>query len=142
MAGSTSARSKDVVAMLFGAAIFGYFGFFVGWGHERALDGHLLWAVVLLKWSLRIGAVLFALAALLAFARRSEAAIVDAIAAIGTAVAFVVVAIWDMTHPQYSAGVHPLILLLFAAWNGWGGWEWIRERQLALAGAGSGGVRS
>lgn len=119
--------------MVLGALIFGYFGFVMGWAHERTLDDELLWAVVLLKWSLRIGAILFALSAVLAYARFGVASTIAGVTSLATSIAFLVVAAWDWSMPQYSSGVHPLLLILFAAWNGWGGIEWIREQ----GGAGS-----
>lgn len=109
---------EDLFGLLLSVLLFGYFGFFTSWVHERTLDGTLLPMVVLLKWTLRASTIGFALAALLVLARRREADLVAGVVGLLSAVAFGIVAVWDFSTP-YSAGPPEILLAIFALWNGY-----------------------
>lgn len=122
--------------MLLSAAIFGYFGFGYSWVHKMTLDDppKLLIMVAVLEWTLKTSAIGFVLAGLLTLKRPVEGNILySAIGVIG-ALLFVAVAIWDVTTAQYFSGISPFLLLIFAAWNGYGAWTGLQE-VLAVRGA-------
>jgi hypothetical protein len=116
---------SDILFMLISAAAFGYFGFGSSWAHQMTTTNPpvLLTMVVLLKWTLRCGAVVFLAAALLSLVHRTLGSAAYAIAGLVTAGVFAVVAIWEWTNPQgYFSGVPAFLLMLFAVWNGYGSW--------------------
>ncbi len=116
-----SARSggDDIFGLLLSVLLFGYFGFFQSWAHERTLEGELLPMVVVLKWTLRISTIAFAIAAILALARRRESHLVAGVTGLLGAIAFAAVAIWDFATPEYFAGPPTILLAVFALWNGY-----------------------
>jgi hypothetical protein len=109
--------------MLLSAAIFAYFGFASSWAHQYTTTQppQLLSMVVVLKWTLRGGAIGFASSAIIAMVRPAAGELVYALISIVTAISFVIVAIWEWTNPQgYHSGVPAVLLVIFAAWNGFG----------------------
>jgi hypothetical protein len=104
----------QVFFMLVSAAIFGYFGWMTVWAQQ------LLPMTAILKWSLRIGSIAFAVAAGLAFAGGMLGPLLYAVAGVVTSILFVVVAVMDWANATHSTGIPPFLLLLFAAWNGYG----------------------
>ncbi|MHC5023754.1 MAG: hypothetical protein ACYTGG_07570 [Planctomycetota bacterium] len=121
---------SQVFFMLISAGIFAYFGFVTSWAHQYTATTPpvLLPMVVLLKWTLRVGAVAFGVAALLSMTGSIVGPLVYALTGIVTAAAFVVVAVWEWTNPQgYFSGVPAVLLVIFAAWNGYGSWSGLQE---------------
>jgi hypothetical protein len=117
--------------MLLSALIFGYFGFFYIWS-TRGADGEFILFPALLGWTLKISAVLFLLAAGLTMIHRGAGNLVYALTGVTGAGMFVVVAVMDTAdtgHTIFSPTpwLSPLILLLFAAWNGYGSWFALRD---------------
>ncbi len=114
-------------AMLFSALIFGFFGFFyINW-NTRGLQGQVLLFVVLMEWTLKVSAVLFLLSAGLTIARPFLGNLIYGIVGIVGAVLFVVVAIMDVADKQHTIMAYaPVVLFLFAAWNGYGSWSSLR----------------
>ncbi len=111
------------VIMLFSAALFGYFGFMMSWAHQYTTTNppQLLVMVVILEWAFRGGAIAFLVSGIVAMVRLNIANLVYSVAGLVTAVMFLAVAIWDWTNPQgYYSGVPAILLLIFAAWNGYG----------------------
>src|SRR5689334_290392 len=112
---SSSARSQAVY-MFISAALFGYFGFIGDWSHQMTLPtatppNTLIPMVVLLKWTLRVGSICFALAGVLSAAGQLIGVSINCLAGMVTSVVFLIVAIWEWTNPQgYFSGV-PAILL-------------------------------
>jgi hypothetical protein len=141
---SADIRSQ-VFFMLISAGIFAYFGFGSSWAHQLTNTNppKLLLMVVLLKWSLRLGAIAFGTAALLSLAGWLAGPLLYAVAGLVTSVLFVVVAVWERTNPQgYFSGVPALLLLVFAAWNGYGAWNGLTSvLAMRRAGAGEGPER-
>ena len=113
--------------MFLSAAIFGFFGFMMAFPEIASTTGKLIPMVVTLKWTLRMAAVAFLLSAVLSMANPRAGDIVYAGVSLIAAGMFVVVAVWDIMTPQYVSGVHWFLLLVFAAWNGYGSFSGLRE---------------
>jgi hypothetical protein len=140
---SASNAHSDIVFMLVSAAAFAYFGFASSWAHQytNTTPPVLIPMIVVLKWTLRGGAIAFLLAALLSMVKPSLGSLVYSVVGLATAALFIVVAIWEWTNPQgYYSGVPPVLLVLFAIWNGYGSWAGIRDL-LAMRGKPSAGER-
>ena len=116
------------VVMLFSAAIFGFFGFFyVDW-NSLGVDGQVVLFRVLLGWTLKISACLFLLAGVLAFAKPVMGNLLYALTGVASAGLFVVVAVMDVTDDRHGFMPYgPIVLLVFAAWNGYGSWSALRS---------------
>lgn len=117
-------RFAGSFVMLFSAAIFGVFGFYM----LKPLNsqGQAILFMVLLTWTLRISAVLFLLSALVTVARPVFGNLLYSLVGVVGAGLFVVVVIMDVADTKNQT-VHPLLLLLFAAWNGYGSWVSLRS---------------
>ncbi len=116
---------SGVGGMLFSAVIFGYFGFFsVNWS-TPGLDGEPLLFRLLLGWTLRGSAIGFAVAAALTLARPWTGHLLYAVIGLLGAVLLVTVAVMDHLDTRHKA-FEPILLLLFAAWNGYGAWAGLR----------------
>jgi hypothetical protein len=112
--------------MLISAAVFGYFGFGTTWIHTSQLTGGFLLFVALLDWTLKSACVGFVVSAVVTFVAPRLGSLLYSLVGLGSAILFVVVAGLDFMDKQHAA-LDPLILLLFAAWNGYGSWMGIRE---------------
>ena len=109
--------------MLFSAAVFGYFGFFHGivWNSPGAGGQPVLfWAI--LEWALKGAAIAFIGCAILFLLNAVAANAAYAAIGLVCAAAFVVVAVMDYVDKQNGNVIPPIVLLLFAAWNGY--WSW------------------
>ena len=130
---AASESRTQVFFMLLSAAVFAYFGFAMSWAHQYTGPGSptpnvLIPMVAVLKWTLRAAAVGFGVAALVAMAQPRIGSLLYSVTGLVTAIAFLVVAIWEWTNPQgYFSGVPAILLLIFAAWNGYGSWAGLRE---------------
>ena len=132
------AARTDVFFMVISALLFAWFGFGTGWAHQYTTTQppQLLVMVVILKWTLRAGAILFGISAILAMMGSLAGEALYSLAGLATAVLFIVVAVWQWTNPQgYYSGVPAFLLVIFAAWNGYGSWLGLRA-VLAAARAG------
>ncbi|MDY7109916.1 MAG: hypothetical protein SYC29_14890 [Planctomycetota bacterium] len=117
------AAGADVFFMIISALLFAWFGFRAGWAHQYTTTQppQLLVMVVILKWTLRIGAILFGLSALQTIMGLLTGEVLYSLTGLVTAIIFIVVAIWEWTNPQgYYSGVSPFLLVIFAVWNGYG----------------------
>ena len=103
--------------MFLSAAIFGFFGFYPTWMHT-GLGGQLLVFVVIFEWTLKGSAIAYGLAGLLTIARPLVGNMIFAAAGLLSALLFVVVAVLDILDAQHQV-LHPLLILVFAAWNGY-----------------------
>lgn len=121
--------ATELFLMFIGAGLFAYFGFATQWMHQSAVTGQTLAFVVLLDWTLKISAGVMAVSIVLYFLHRPFARIVYALIALLSAVSFVVVAVLDWMDPQHTA-LHPIILILFAAFNGYGAFMSLIEPML------------
>jgi len=115
------------VAMLLSAAILGFVGFSRDWSAPFP-DGQVILFMVVLGWTLRITACVFVLSAILAFPKPTAGNLLYSLAGVTSAGLFVVVAVMDVTdtdHMIMPYGV--VVLLLFAAWHGFGSWSALRS---------------
>ena len=112
--------------MLLSAAIFGYFGFATSWNYNSTITGEFLLFVALLDWTLKGSAIAFLVAALLTFVRPLAGNLIFGLAGAMGAVLLLVIAGLDFVDKQHTA-LHPLLLLIFAAWNGYGSFSGLRE---------------
>ena len=110
--------------MLLSAGLFGYFGFTSQWISTGA-NGQYLFFVDLLEWTLKGSAVLFLLSALLTFVQPLAGNIAYGVTGLLGAVLLVAVAVLDFLDPNHMV-MSLLLLLLFAAWNGYGSWTSLR----------------
>ena len=117
-------RFAGPIVMLFSAAMFGYFGFYVM--KPVSTSGQPILFMVLLTWTLRISAALFLLSALLTVVRPILGNLLYSLAGVVGAGLFVVVVVMDLTDPKNQT-ISPILLLLFAAWNGYGSWLSLRS---------------
>ncbi len=112
--------------MLLSAAIFGYFGFATSWNHHSVLTGEFLLFVALLDWTLKCSSIAFLVAALVTFANTIIGNLIYGLVGAIGAVSFLVIAGLDFADKQHTA-MHPLLLLVFAAWNGYASFSGLRE---------------
>ena len=105
--------SGDAVAMFISAAIFGYFGFY----HFSGSPTNLLSFLVV--WSVRGGAIGFALSGVMALAGLPWANLFYALVSAVTVILFAICGIWILLDPNLS-NMQGVILLLFAFWNAGG----------------------
>lgn len=117
--------------MLLSAAIFGYFGFFIGLTGQTAA-GQTVFFFSLLVWTLRVSAIGFIVSALLTFVQPIAANLLYAVIGLGAAIGFAVVGIMDLMDAQHGAAVPPILAFLFAAWNGYGAWSGLRCAMAAM----------
>lgn len=125
MAGDASSSRTQIPFMLLSAGIFAYFGFATTWIYT-GVNGQFLLFVALLDWTLKITAIAFAISTVLTFASAFVGNLLYAIAGVLSAIMFVIVAILDIMDAQHTA-MSPLLLFIFAAWNGYGSWTGLQE---------------
>ena len=111
--------------MLISAALFGYFGFFMGLGHTSPAGTFILF-YAMLDWTLKGTACGFILGGLLTFIRPVFGNLIYGITGLLSAILFVLIAGMDIMDKQNAAAAPPLLLLIFAAWNGYGSWFGIK----------------
>ena len=112
--------------MIFGALLFGYFGFLLGLTPNNSA-GHFVWLFAVFLWTLRVVAIGNALSAMVTFASPLPGNVLYGLVGVLSAVAFVILAVWDILDKTYMLYGMPflpawMMLLLFAAWNGYGSW--------------------
>ncbi len=116
------------ILILLSAAMFGFFGFFCLDWNKPFPDGQVVLFMVLLGWTLKVSAVVFGVAGILAFVSPIAGNLLYALAGVGSAGLFVVVAVMDLTDATHMIMPYaPGVLILFAAWNGFGSWSALRS---------------
>jgi len=121
-------RLAGPAIMILSALIFGYFGFLapVEWS-MRGPDGEFILFPALLGWTLKISSILFLAAAGLTMIKAVAGNLVYALTGVVGAGMFVVVAVMDTADQGHTIMPYaPVVLLLFAAWNGYGSWFALR----------------
>ena len=106
------------VLMFVSAAIFGYFGYWTTWLHT-GVDGQTLAFVLIEEWTLKICAVGFALAGVIALGKPRAGELIYAIIGLLSAVAFLIAGVLELLDEKHAA-IGPFMLFVFAAWNGFG----------------------
>ncbi len=119
---SKSTQLSGPPIMLLSALIFGFFGFTL---RTSAVDGQFVLFMALLAWTLRISCILFVGSALCTIVNPIVGNLLYALVGVTGAGLFVVVVVLDIADMDYAT-IHPVILLLFAAWNGYGSWLALR----------------
>jgi hypothetical protein len=122
MADKTSQLTGPAI-MVLSALVFGYFGFTMT---DTASDGQFVLFFALLTWTLRISAILFVVAAVITFAAPVFGNLLYALVGVVGAGLFLVVVVMDIADRNYATLVHPVILVVFAIWNGYGSWLALR----------------
>jgi hypothetical protein len=127
------------VIMVLSALVFGFFGFFYTWS-SRGAQGEFVLFPALLGWTLKVSSILFLLAAGLTIAKLVVGNLLYALTGVVGAGLFVVVAVMDIADQAHTIMPYaPVVLVLFAAWNGYGSWLSLRAvlagRAAALGGA-------
>src|SRR5687768_5772411 len=94
---------SQVFFMLISAGLFAYFGFGSSWAHQytgpdAAQPDVLIPMVVVLKWTLRGGAIAFAAAAVLSMIGLTLGSLLYSVVGLITAALFVVVGIWELSN--------------------------------------------
>lgn len=112
--------------MFISAALFGYFGFFTGGLMHTNLLNQFVLFFALLDWTLKGTACGFVLGGLLTLARPVLGNLIYGITGLLSAILFVLIAVMDIMDKQNAAAAPPVLLLIFAAWNGYGSWFGIR----------------
>lgn len=112
--------------MLLSAAIFGFFGFYYVQGSTLNASGQLVPSWFLVKWTLRGAAILFAIAAGLTVVRPWSGNLLYSVCGLLSAALFVVILVVDYLDKQHAAPIPPVLLAIFAAWNGYGAWTELR----------------
>ncbi len=110
--------------MLLSALIFGYFGFSTAFVHHSSITGKLLIYVPILEWTLKGVTIAFVLSAVITLINPLLGNLLYSIVGLLTAVLFIIVAIMDIADTQHMV-MSPIVLILFAAWNGFGSWAGI-----------------
>jgi len=103
--------------MFLSAALFGYFGFFIGLKATTA-DGTVVWFFALLLWTLRLAAIGFLLSAVFSLTAPLVGEGLYAVIGLASAAAFVTIGVADVLDTQRMAALPPLLAFFFAAWNG------------------------
>lgn len=112
---------RDAVLMFFSAAIFGFFGF----GYFTGPGSYPVALYELMVWSLRGGAIGYALAGLLALAGLPVSRPLYAIVGGLTALIFIVIGIWHFLVPTLP-NLTGVIFLFFGLFNGSGVYRMFR----------------
>ena len=116
--------------MLLSAVIFGFFGFFYGinWNTPGVNGQDPVLFRQLCGWTLKVAAIAYGLAALLTMVSARTGNLLYAIVGLASAVMFVIIAVMDIADTQHAIMPYgPAILLIFAAWNGYGAWQGLRQ---------------
>jgi hypothetical protein len=124
--GGTQVR-EDPFGLIISVLLFGYFGFFAGLSTVATSGGPTIPLFAFFMWSLRLSAIGFAVALALHLAKRTrEATLVAGVVGVLSALAFLIAAAWDFADQRYVLAISPVLLLLFAAWNGYVSWGSLR----------------
>ena len=120
--------ASTAMMMLLSAAIFAFFGFFfVNW-NTPGVNGQVVLFRVMLGWTLKSTAILFALSAAITFVNPFGGNVLFGVVGVVSAVLFLVVAAMDVFDKQHTTMAYgPIILVLFALWNGYGALGGLRE---------------
>jgi hypothetical protein len=123
---SNSSSLSGPFVMFLSAAIFAYFGFYQSFSPINSAGAVVpMWAILL--WTLRIGAIAFAVSGVLTILTPLAGNALYALASLLTAIGLLTVGVMDLADAQYGAPIPPLLAFIFAAWNGYGAWTSLGE---------------
>ena len=123
-----AAMAEGPLVMLLSAAIFGFFGFFyINW-NTPGVDGDPVLFRVMLGLTLKTTAIFFAACAALTVVKPFLGNLLYSLGGGVSAVLFLVVAAMDIADDQHMIAPNAqYVLILFAAWNGYGSWSALRK---------------
>ncbi|MCE2882072.1 MAG: hypothetical protein LW636_06920 [Planctomycetaceae bacterium] len=108
----------DVLGPALTAAVFGYFGFIAGLA-TTGNDGEMVPLYAVFVWSMRVVALGALASVLLALSgSRKTAPLYLAIMALAAASSLGCAA-WDLADTTYNLACPPILLIVFAIWNGY-----------------------
>lgn len=119
-------RGPDVLGPLLSAAIFGYFGFFTGLQTDDG-SGTTVPLYLATVWVLRLSALLFLAAAVIAILGKQRAGLYAGIAGALATLGLVVVTAWSMLDPERDIAVNHLIMIICILWNAYSSFVGIRS---------------
>ncbi|MFZ9880704.1 MAG: hypothetical protein ACO3QC_04810 [Phycisphaerales bacterium] len=108
----------DVLGPALTAAVFGYFGFIAGLA-TTGNDGETVPLYTAFVWSMRVVALGALVAVLLALSGNRRAAPLYLAIMVLTTVCPLGCAIWDLADTTYNLASPPILLIVFAIWNGY-----------------------
>lgn len=111
--------------MLFSAGIFAYFGFTTTWLYT-GVNGQFLLFVAILDWTLKITAIAFGVSVVVTLIHPLLGNGLYSLFGLLSAISFIIVGVLDIMDTQHMA-MQPLLLFIFAAWNGYGSWSGLQE---------------
>jgi len=112
-------RMGDLLAPLISAVLFGYYGFFAGLDTSDASGATVpLWLGSV--WILRIVTVLFAATIALALKDHPWSELAYGAAGLAATLGLLVILVWDQLDTANRTAFHPLLLVVFVVWNGFG----------------------
>ena len=112
--------------MILSAAIFGYFGFSTSWNYYSVINGQFLLFVALLDWTLKVSAIAFLVSAVITYVHTLAGNILFGVVGLFGAILLLAIAGMDFLDKQHTA-MSPLLLLIFAAWNGFASFSGLKE---------------
>lgn len=110
-------QGADVLGPVLSALIFGYFGFFVGLSTGDASGTVPLYLATV--WVLRISAILFAAAAVVAMLGIHRATLISGLVCAVATLGLLAVTVWSVADHERDIAVSPLIMAICIAWNGY-----------------------
>lgn len=114
--------------MFFSAALFGFFGFYMGpWMTTSVVTGQFLFYVALFNCTLQGSSIACAVCGILSFVAARIAGALYAVIGLLGAASFLVIAVLDWLDPSTIMPGAPFLLVLFAAWNGYGSYRGLME---------------
>jgi hypothetical protein len=118
-------QGADVLGPVLSALIFGYFGFLAGLSTGDASGTVPLYLVTV--WVLRVSAILFVAAAVVAMLGIRRATLISGLACAAATLGLLVVMVWSVADQQRDIAIHPLIMAICIAWNGYCAGRAIRD---------------
>ena len=127
---------SGIGTMLVSAALFGFFGFFV----IQPVSGAEFF-VLLFAWTVRLTAVCYVVTAGLTAVRPLVGHLLYSLIGLISAVLLIVVSLMDFANTQVQIfSYSEIIVLLFAAWNGFGSWQGLQALMMLRRSAGTAGT--
>jgi hypothetical protein len=112
-------RFADLLAPLISFVLFGYYGFLAGLETADSSGATVpLWLGSV--WILRIVTILFAATIGLALLDHPWSELAYSVAGLASTLGLLVILVWDQLDTANRTAFHPLLLVVFILWNGFG----------------------
>lgn len=112
-------------AMFFSAALFGFFGFYYLNISYYDPSGQFVFFAALIDLTLKISAVAFLLSGVITMFNRMMGNLIYSVIGLIGALAFALGGVLDLLDPNNT--IQPILILLFAGWNGFSSYSSLRE---------------